>query len=271
MTRNRISIWLLSLVLLCGAGFTPDGVKMVRTIGMQAQSISCDPLGNIYVIKNHELFKYDNEGNLLYTFNNYLSGNIYSVDASDPFKILVFYKDFSQVDILDNTLSYTADPILLQVYNLEQATLVCRSYNNGIWVYDSQIFELIRINEQMEVSDRTGNISQVTGTDVDPNFLVEADNMLYLNDPESGIMVFDKYGTYFRTYPFTGLNSFQVFDGKIMYAEDNMLKIYDIQKMLESSIGQPIEEAADIKLIAEPSPRRLLVYNKTHFYIFIEN
>ena len=271
MNGKNKTILLLLAVLVLTAVSMPDGLKKTRMIGIQAQKITCDPLGNIYLIKDHELFKYDNEGNLLFTFNNYLAGNIHSVDPSDPFKLLVYFKDFSQIDILDNTLSHNADPILLQAYDLDQATLICRSYNNGIWVYDSQTFELLRIDEQMQVSDRTGNISQLTGTDIDPNYLLEADNMVYLNDPQSGIIVFDKYGTYFRTYPFTGLNSFQVFDGKIMYTANDALKIYDMQKMLDSSIEQPVKEATDIKMITEPSPMRLIVLDKTHFYIFIEN
>ncbi len=271
MKRKSETIMLLLAMLLFTTGFMQDGLKKIRMIGMHAQKITSDPLGNIYLIKNHELFKYDNAGNILFTYNNYLAGNIHSVDASDPFKLLVYFKDFSQVDILDNTLSHNADPILLQAYNLEQATLVCRSYNNGIWVYDSQTFELLRIDEQMKVSDRTGNISQVSGIDIDPNFLLEADNMVYLNDPQSGIIVFDKFGTYFRTYPFTGLNTFQVFDGKIIYVENDVLKIYDMQKMLESSIEQPVKEVVDIKLITEPSPKRIIVLDKTHFYIFIDN
>ncbi len=269
---DNISILLISLtVIIFFAGFMPAGITEKRKIETDGKLLASDALGNIYIARDYELSKYDKDGNLLYTYSNFLAGNIYGIDAADPFKILVYYMDFSQIDILDNTLSRSAEPILLQVYGLELATLVCRSYNNGIWVYDSQNFELVRLDQQMQISDRTGNISQITGNDINPNYLLESENMVYLNDPQSGILVFDKYGTYFTTYSFTNIKSFQVFDGKIMYPENGELKIFDTQKLLKSSIKQPLDDPLDMKMSLEITPHQLFVLDQTHLYIFVEN
>ena len=91
----------------------------IARVKTDAHLMISDALGNIYLAKDYQLEKYSPDGTLLFTYNNYLAGRIFSVDPADPFKVLVYYRDFGQVDILDNTLTPSADPVLLRAFGLE--------------------------------------------------------------------------------------------------------------------------------------------------------
>ncbi|MDD1475334.1 hypothetical protein MEO41_29325, partial [Dolichospermum sp. ST_sed4] len=74
-------------------------------------------------------------------------GNIGFVDASDPLKILLFYRDFGQIRFLDNSLSPQGNTILLDNIGFGSSTMVCSSDQNGIWLYEPVSFKLTRLDK----------------------------------------------------------------------------------------------------------------------------
>jgi len=90
---------------------------------------------NNYSIKNNVLSKKNTKQT--YQYNNLSLGAITSVDFQNPLEIVVFYKNFNTVVLLDNQLNEIrkidynlhSSPI-----NIEAATL---SSQNQIWIYDS--------------------------------------------------------------------------------------------------------------------------------------
>ena len=71
----------------------------------KADYFTSDNLGNAYLIKGHEIFKYLPNGKLFNRYSNLMLGNITSVDATNPLKLLLFYRDFSKIQFLDNQLA----------------------------------------------------------------------------------------------------------------------------------------------------------------------
>jgi len=214
-----------------------SGIQLIASLPIQCDFFSVDNLGNIYAVKNDNLIKYDAQGIQQKTFTNKISGRITSIDVSNPFKIIVFYKDFSQIIFLENTLSISGSPIQLASLDLEQATLACSSYNNGFWVYESQLSQLIRYDEGLSVSQKSGNIMQLSGNEINPNFLAEENNSIYLWDKKVGILVFDRFGTYLKTLYFKDISCFQIFNNKLFYFKENStLKIYNLQTFEESEL-----------------------------------
>lgn len=274
-TKKRRNVFLVTLtgimLTVIFLAFVSDDFKKFKEINTTGNLLACDPLGNAYVADEYELKKIDPAGKVLHTYSNFIAGNISHVDPSDPFKVLVYYKEFGQIDILDNMLSPTSDPILLQSYGYELASLVCRSYNSGIWIYDPTNFELVRFDQNMLLSERTGNINQLTGYQIDPNYLLESDNNLYLNDPQTGILVFDRYGTYFKTFPFTGITSFQVQDERIIYFTGTKLVIYDTRKLLSSEIETGAGGLLDAKVSLDLEPHQLYLLGSNKLHILRKN
>lgn len=185
-----------------------------------------DNVGNVYVVKGDEIKKYNKKGELLKVFSNKKSGKIFSIDASNPLRVLVFYKDQSQVIILDSQLTQNGDAIDLQGLNLEQSELICSSFNNGIWLYSRQNAELVRLDQQLNKAVSTGNLINLLNAEIKPNYLIENNGLVYLNDTQNGIYVFDIYGTYYKTISITGLQSFQVADQQVYYYKDSVLTSY---------------------------------------------
>ena len=126
---------ILSLLLFisCLSFIKDEPIKKV--IKSKIDLFTSDNLGNIYLVKGDELKKYNSKGELLKVFSNKKLGAISSIDASNPLRVLLFYKDQSQLVILDSQLSPNGNPIDLLGMNLEQSDVVCSSFNNGIWLF----------------------------------------------------------------------------------------------------------------------------------------
>ena len=215
-----------------------EDFSLIQSIPVKAAFITVDELGFIYLVNENKVSKLSGNGKLLFTRSNLSSGDITSLDVSDPFKVLLFYMDFGNIEFLDNTLSLT-NTISLALFGLELSTLAALSYNNGFWVYNPQNMELVRMDQFLEISDRSGNIAKVTGKEINPNFLREKDDMIYLNDPEHGIMMFDKYGAYYKTINIKDISYFQVYDRKLIFFEEKRMTILDPATMNELSFSLP--------------------------------
>tara|TARA_R110000782_G_scaffold32346_1_gene78916 strand:- start:4859 stop:5650 length:792 start_codon:yes stop_codon:yes gene_type:complete len=217
-----------------------------KKVVLKGITFTTDQFGNYYDINDVEIKKFNIKGELQYTYSNNLLGKIASVDVSSPMKIIVYFRDFTKILILDNTLSPTSTVIDLTQLNLEETSLVCRSYNNGMWYYNPLRFELIRKNQDLTTSNTSANLSNLLNKNIQPNFLIEHNNQVYLNDPKNGILVFDNFGTYIKTIPIYGLNTFQVKEKFIIYiSEDSSVMTYDFFtleiKKYELSTEEPIK------------------------------
>jgi len=201
--------------------FLSSAYAQVEPLSFNGKILVTDQFGFYYEIKNTEINKYSNNGVLDCSYSNNMLGVIASVDVSNPQKILVYFRDFTKILILDNTLSPTSELIDLTTIELDETNLVCRSYNNGIWYYDPVKFELIRKNQELTTTNSSGNLANLLSKNIQANYLLEFNNRLYLNDPTNGILIFDNYGTYLKTLPILGLNEFQVKEKYLIYTNSN--------------------------------------------------
>ena len=161
----------------------------------------------------------------------------------------MFYKDFATILIIDDLLSQNGDPMNLQDYSLEQSDVICTSFNNGIWFFNRENMELVRIDESFKPVVNTGNLNRLLGTDLKPNFMIEHNGYIFLNNPLEGILIFDIYGTYFKTIPVKGLQHFQVKDNFMFYYLDGILKSYNIKDLTQKELS--FKNATDVRIEKE--------------------
>ncbi|HVA98711.1 MAG TPA: hypothetical protein VNG53_07425 [Bacteroidia bacterium] len=230
---------IIFVFLFLSVGFTPSNYVLVKTLPETCNYFTTDNLQNLYLVKNNLLEEFDENGNLLKTYSNNSLGNISYVDATNPLKIILFYSDFSQIVFLDNTLSQNGSPVSLSDIGLSQAQLICSSNNNGTWIYNAQNFELVRIDQSLQKTQQTGNISQLLSITLNPNFLLEYNGKVYLNNPSSGILVFDIYGTYYQTIPIKNLNNFQINGNTLYYFTDDKFGSFNTKTLKQQTYTLP--------------------------------
>lgn len=212
-------------------------------IKKDTDQIYTDNLENLYLVKDFTLYKYNPAGNLLFTYSDNFMGNISSISIGEGLKVMVYYRDNGQFALLDNTLSQIAASVNLNFNNLGTSTLATTSVQNSFWFYDPIQGAIIRTTNTINVIFNSGNLGQLLNYQINPNFMVEYSNRLYLNDPEIGIMVFDIFGTYLKTIPIKGLIKFQIAEKGLYFYRNNHLHFYDFQNFEQIDIPLPIEDA----------------------------
>lgn len=214
-----------------------------QSIEFKGKTFTTDQTGSYYEIYANQIIKIGKNGQRQFTYSNNILGEISSVDVSNPMKIVVFFRDFSKIVVLDNTLTEQGGVLDLNEVSLEETSLVCTSYNNGIWYYNPLKFQLTRLEHATKNVNSSANISNILNKNIQPNFLVEFNNKLYLNDPVNGILVFDIYGTYLKTIPIFGLTTFQVKEKYLLYVnQEGQIETYDFFT-LEKSIYKPLQHS----------------------------
>ena len=212
-----------------------------NSIEFKGRAFTTDQTGSYYEIYSNQIIKIGKNGQRQFTYSNNILGEISSVDVSNPMKIVVFFKDFSKVVVLDNTLTEQGGVLDLNEISLEETSLVCTSYNNGIWYYNPVKFQLTRIENTINITNTSANISTLLNKNIQPNFLVEFNNRVYLNDSTQGVLVFDIYGTYLKTLPIFGLTTFQVKEKYLLYVNQlGQIETYDFFT-LEKLVFKPLQ------------------------------
>jgi hypothetical protein len=203
--------------------------------------MTLDPIGNLYVIADNQLLKFDGNGKPLQNFSDYRLGELRSADAGNAMKVLLFYPDMARIIVLGTQFA-PQSTIELRNIGIIQPTLVCNSINNGYWIFDLQDFQLKKIDLNLQPVFTSGNLTQLTGNRVLPNYMTEYDHRVYLNNPETGILVFDQFGAYLKTLPIKGLKGFQLFGNEVFFLQEGRLKAMDLRLLNEREISLPDQQ-----------------------------
>jgi hypothetical protein len=229
---------IFSCLLFTSFAFLAENFRLLKSIPSGSDLLTTDNLGNIYIVNNDLLEKYDGEGMLVKTYSNKSFGKITSVDASNSMKVLLFFKDFSRIVFLDNALSPIGDPVNLQDLGYTSVPLACTSNKGGIWIFNQQLPELVRFDGNLQKQESSGNIPSASG-DILPQQLTEYNDHLFLCSGKKGIMIFDNYGTYNKTIPLFPLSDLQVREDNIVYVNHHQLMSYNMKTLAEDSLPLP--------------------------------
>ncbi len=160
-----------------------------------------DPLGHFYLVKENQLRKIDTLSSTLYTYSNSGLGEISSVDTSDPFRILLYYKSFNQVLFLDRSLSTIGDPIKLDELDIFTITGICRAKQGGFWLINSNDNSLVHLDNNLKV--RTSIHLSIPNSGAEDQWfpMLEWKEGLYICLPDKKVMKFDLFGKLIRSIP----------------------------------------------------------------------
>lgn len=211
------------------------------TLPTDAIYFTVDQLQQLYTISpTNEFSKYSADGVLQFTYNNNTLGTLTQVDVTNPFSILLFYGDFRTLITLDRNLTETN---VFDLYSLDvnEIRAIAQSSDNNLWLYDDVRFKLKKINRQGKVLIESDDLSLLLGRGLFPNLIIEKDNRVYVNDPSTGILVFDIFGQYIKTLERKELERFQIYNQQLLYQKDTQLHAFHLQSLLETTIQLPKE------------------------------
>ncbi len=181
--------------------------------------ISVDHLGNIFVVNNSELIKFNSQGERLTVFSSSMLGSISSIDVTNPLRILVFYTDFNQILFLDRNLAEIGNEIDLYEYSDNETELVCSSSNGRFWIYNRNDNQATLISENGKKINQSILLNSFY-EDRTPSKLLEYNNDLYLLYPELGILNLDRNGQFKKKITITGIKDFQISQNNLHYTID---------------------------------------------------
>jgi len=188
--------------------------KLTQTIKGSYTNFSVDNMGNIYLITaTNQIKTLKSNLDSIAIFNDSKRfGDIYSIDVSNLFKVLVYYKDFNTILMLDRQLN-NRNTIDLSQQGYLQVKAIAQSYDNKIWLFDEVDNKLKKIDESGNLLLETPDFRLLFDDGFIPQTIIDMNGLLYLYNPKGGWKVFDYYGGFKSQYPVYLWQDVQVFDG----------------------------------------------------------
>ncbi|MFT3978832.1 MAG: hypothetical protein QM687_00070 [Ferruginibacter sp.] len=211
-----------------------DSFLLEKTIPGNFTAMDVDITNNIYLITaGNQLKKYNARGDSMGIFNDVKKyGNPSLIDVTNPLKVLLYYKNFSTVVMLDRLLSQR-NSINFRQQNIFTVQAIATSYDNNVWLFDEQDFKLKKIDETGRLLQESTDWRMLMNDVPSPQTIIDNNNFVYLYDEEKGFYIFDYYGTFKNTLPFTGWKNIAVADGRITGFTEKKLHVYMLQSLHE--------------------------------------
>jgi hypothetical protein len=233
-------------LFICSCGLinaqTDTAFKLLRVITADIAAFTVDNLDNIYLLSNtNQVKKLNVNGDSVAVFNDVKKfGQASLIDVSNPLKVLLYYRDFATIVILDRLLNIRGT-IDLRKQNILQVRAIGQSYDNKIWLYDEVENKLKKIDEEGNLLQETPDFRQLFGEALSPQKIFDQDQFVYIYDSAKAVFVFDYYGTLKNKIPVSGWHNFKV-AGKYMFGSaNNKLFRYDIRTSRTDEWNMPDE------------------------------
>ena len=229
---------------------TDSTFKYLNFIPGSFTYLDVDVLDNIYLItSNNQLKKIKPNGDSAGVFNDVKKyGNPTLLDVSNPLKILLYYKNYSTVVILDRFLTFR-NSINFRNKNIFKVKSLATSYDNNIWIFDEQDFKLKKIDDEGTVLNETNDWRQLFDTVPSPTQIIDRNNFVYLYDEIKGFYIFDYYGSYKNNLAFVNWKHVAVANNKLTGFAGDTLYSYEINSFNLKSYKLPVffKDYLDIK------------------------
>ena len=228
----RIPLFIILFFACSGLAFSQkdSALSLIpdQTIKGKYQAFTTDNLGNLYLVtSSNQIKKLNEKGDSIAVYNDVKRyGNISFIDASNPLKLLVYYKDFATVVVLDRLLN-VRNTIDLRKQEIFQVQAIASSYDGALWLFDEQNSKIKRVDDHGRVIMESTDFRMIFDEVPQPQLLFDRDGQLYLYDSSKGVFVFDYYGAFKNKYSFTNYTDLQIIDKNTITARNtNNLILY---------------------------------------------
>ena len=184
-------------ILLLMLSENNSGYKTIAIIPVPGhKTILTDNLNNFYLLTQGTLTKYSPFGKKIVSFSDGSLGNITSADVTNPYHLILYYDNFNQILFLDDAMTISAEPVLLDNYKLFSVRAVSYAPDNGFFVFDEDSYTIKHFNESLKEDYESIPLYSYLKTHVDSIQLFFRTNRLFLFKPETGLLIFDEVGNF---------------------------------------------------------------------------
>jgi hypothetical protein len=226
----------LVILLLFSGSVIAQELTLVGEFADIEGFIGEDQMGSKYVVTRGVLKKIDADSRV-YSYSNKQFGPVTSVDISDPLNVLVFFRDFGVVVMLDKNLSEKKVIAPQQLHDHDLPALICSSANQGFWGYFPDVGRLIRFSSRPTREIISEDLHLLFGRALNPKQLFESNDKLFLVD--NGVWVFDLFANFLFKIDYILQPAVQVKGNKIFFMKENTLCVYDFFLNQETLILLP--------------------------------
>jgi hypothetical protein len=206
--------------------------KFIKSIPGNFSYFNIDIFNNIYAVDSkNQLKKINENGDSVASYNDIKRfGTLSFIDASNPFKLLLFYKDYRYLVTLDQLLTFR-NSMNLRSKDFFNVKVVATSYDNNYWIFDERDFKLKKIDDAGQVISESGDLRMITEDAPSPQTIIESNNQLYLYDENKGVYILDYYGSMKNKIPFLNWKNITVYNNKLIGFDRDTLYSYEINSL----------------------------------------
>lgn len=247
--------------------FSQDSSIVIINLNVEnTDRVLTDKFSNFFVVnEDQKLIQFDENGQQKAVYNEIKYGKFGIIDLNNPLSILIYYPDFSIVQILDRNLTFQSE-INLRSLGFQTNTAVGLGADNNIWFYNLEKFRLIKIDPTGKVIRKSNELIGLIGKSTISGQIWEQDNFLLTRAPGFGWMLFDDFGSYIQTLPLPD-EEIQNFSGdKIYFREGEYIQQFDLNTIRKKAFPIPdfIDNEHDIQFInqlwIERTKNRIRIY-----------
>jgi len=214
----KILITLLIAIATCFSATAQkdSALHFTKLISGDFSNFATDNLDNIYLLSsNNQLKKINSNGDSAGVFNDVRKyGKLFSIDVTNPLKLLLYYQNFSTVVVLDRFLN-VRNVINLRNQNIFNVKTIATSYDNNIWLFDEGDAKLKKIDDNGLVLSETIDFRMIFDSIPSPVQILDTDGFVTLYDPNKGFYIFDYYGALKNKLPFLQWKNVAVISNKV--------------------------------------------------------
>lgn len=235
---------------IAAGGDTTFHITKEKVISGNYTNFYTDNFGNIFLITtNNQVKKLNQNLDSVGLFNDVRRyGDVYLLDVNNPLKIIVYYRDFTTILVLDRFLN-NRNTIDLRNAGILQARAIAQSYDNNYWVFDELSSKIKKIDDNGNILLESPDFRVLFSYEYNPQHIIDADGALYLYDTKKGWLIFDYYGAYKKHIDVTGWKDVSVIRSVLAGRDSNFFYTINPNTFSETRISAniPVDAVAKIQ------------------------
>ena len=191
---------------------------------------SIDRQGHLYFASiEGSIEKYDQSGKLLYHFSPQKKATPSLVEAWQGLRVFAYYQAFQEYLFLNRFLTdserYNLDQLNLSRFN----GLVTLGADNNLWLFNSNTLTLSKVDIQNGETLLENILSlSINFKSIQPTFIREYQNLVFISDKQHGILIFDNLGNFIESMEIKGLEFFSFNSNELIAISEGKIVLIDI-------------------------------------------